>query len=137
MLPYILLLLFSLLCIIRHDINRNRKGIKVSVCLLLLYAILLSGLSYRIGGDIYNYTRTYDSLPNLSEFQWNDISEYVYQPFYMYLCAIGKSISEKFYVSHLLQSALVCSTIFYFIWKRTRFPFTGILIFLSCYYFLL
>lgn len=134
MLPYLFLLFLNLLCIVMYDVHKIRGGASFFYVLICVYAILLSGFSYRIGGDIYNYMNTYDTLPSLKEFKWSECDEYPYQPFYMLLCAISKSLSPDFWVFHLMQSTIVCTVVFRFILKRTHFHFTGALMFLGLFY---
>lgn len=134
MLPYILFLSISLFCIYFFDVKGQKKGAGFFYAVLLLYAILLSGLSYRIGTDIYNYSSSYDELPDMSEFKWEQWFDYNYQPFYVLLCSVSRSISHDFYILHLFQSAIVCTVMFAFIHWRTKYHFTGLFVFITIAY---
>lgn len=133
MLPYIGLLLLSIFCVWFYDVRKQKVGKQLCYLLLWAYTILLSGLSYRIGADIYNYQNSYDNMPNFHELNRSDLSNSLY-PLFLLLCAFCRSISKDFYVFHLFQSIIVCSGVFYFICQRTQYRFIGVCIFITLFY---
>lgn len=133
MLPYIGLLFTSLFCVWLYDVKRKKSGKLFCYLLLLVYTILLSGLSYRIGADIYNYSNSYDYVPRFSELSWSDLTNSLY-PLFLLFCALCRSISQEFYVLHLFQSAIICSVIFFFIYRKTQYCFMGVCIFVTLFY---
>ena len=133
MLSYIGLLLISLFCAWFYYVKGQKTGKHFCYLLLWAYAILLSGLSYRIGADIYNYSNSYDNVPSFPELSWSDLSNSLY-PLFLLFCALCRSISQEFYVLHLFQSTIVCSVIFFFIYRRTQYRFIGVCIFITLFY---
>ena len=135
MLPYIILFVTSLLGVVQYDINRHNRTKKIAWYFLFCYVILLVGLRYRVGSDTLVYIWGYDRLPSWGELNWSEIWSYEFQPLYVLLCAIAKSISPDFTVLQILHAFIINSCIFYFIRKNTQYPFTGLFLYFFLYFF--
>lgn len=136
MLPYIILFVTSLLGVVQYDINRHNRTKKIAWYFLFCYVILLVGLRYRVGSDTLVYIWGYDRLPSWGELNWSEIWSYEFQPLYVLLCAIAKSISPDFTVLQILHAFIINSCIFYFIRKNTQYPFTGLFLYFFLYFFI-
>ena len=112
MLPYIILFVTSLLGVVQYDINRHNRTKKIAWYFLFCYVILLVGLRYRVGSDTLVYIWGYDRLPSWGELNWSEIWSYEFQPLYVLLCAIAKSISPDFTVLQILHAFIINSCIF-------------------------
>ncbi len=135
MLLYIIPFVLTILSSIKYDINRkNDIWEKYGLLFLFVYLILLIGLRYKVGGDTINYMGDYDWRVPLSQYKlsFND----KFQPGYIILCSLGKSISPDFYVFQLIHSALLNTLLFLFIKNNTKYVYTSLgIIFLTCYFY--
>ncbi|WP_369683354.1 EpsG family protein, partial [uncultured Muribaculum sp.] len=135
MLLYIIPFVLTILSSIKYDINRkNDIWEKYGLLFLFVYLILLIGLRYEVGGDTINYMGDYDWRVPLSQYKlsFND----KFQPGYIILCSLGKSISPDFYVFQLIHSALLNTLLFLFIKNNTKYVYTSLgIIFLTCYFY--
>lgn len=134
MLVYIIPFIYCLACIYYFDYLKNRSQATVFYNALLVYLILLAGLSYRIGGDSGFYMEGFRDIPDLSQLNERSFDVTSYQPFYFLLCVVCKTIEPEIWFMHLCQSWIVCAVMFHFIKKRTRYIFTGALLFMACMY---
>ncbi len=136
MLAYIIPLFICILAIIQYDVGNHKTYRHIAWFALFVYAVLLSGLRYRVGGDTITYMADYDRLPTLDDFSFFE-NTLGYQPLYRLLCAICRSISDEFYVLQFFHALLVNSCIFYFIHSRTKdtgYRFTALLLYFFLYY---
>nr|WP_297901345.1 EpsG family protein [uncultured Parabacteroides sp.] len=129
MYPYLILFFFAL-CALFCD-KRYKKFLFNT---LLWYSILLSGLRYRVGLDTLNYMLFYSDIPTWNTFSVDDFYNFSYQPFYLLLCVLAKSISSDFYVLQLIQAILVNCAFFWFAKKYSNYPFLYIFLYLCTYY---
>ena len=56
---YLVLFTLLFLCIIIYDLESNKQYKRLAFLIILVYLILLSGLSYRIGSDTVAYMEEY------------------------------------------------------------------------------
>ena len=98
---------------------------------------LIFGLRYRVGLDTINYMGVFDDIPDISSFFKIDWAENRYEPGFILLLIICKSIIKDFWFAQLIIAGLTTSFIFIFLYKHCRNPFIGILIYyiLAMFYF--
>ncbi|MDE6577706.1 MAG: EpsG family protein [Muribaculaceae bacterium] len=113
----------------KHTSSKKRYLLWIVIC---VYMILLIGLRFEVGGDTLSYMGDYQWRPSLSEWELNFLDKY--QPGYTLLCAVGKSLSNEFYVFQLIHATIFNVLLFYFIKKYTRYIFAAFIsVFLCCY----
>ncbi len=133
MIPYIIPLILTSIGCIRYDVNQKKDvGDMCLKIFLLIYFILLIGLRYKVGGDTINYMGDYDWRVSLKYWSFNFLDKF--QPGYTFLCAIGKSISNEFYVFQLIHAFILNGFLAYWIYKKSKFVYSAFLaLFLTCY----
>lgn len=120
-----------------HYDLRGRKGMGRTILytFLFVYLILLIGLRYEVGGDTINYMGYYVWLDDLSKWKFTLADDrFGFQPLFLLLCAIGKSISPDFYVFQFIHIVLFNTLFFLFIFKFTPYRFWALFVsFVVCY----
>lgn len=81
--------------------------------------ILVAGLRLIVGGDTQTYMNDFDRYPTLEEFTIFHFALFRYQPLWILLNVIAKSIYPEFFVLQLILSAIVNPVTFYVIQKET------------------
>ena len=127
---FIILLILLFLLSYNFDIkgvkDKNSRWYKI----LLILFILLSGFRYRIGGDSIAYLYYYyNTIPYLSDFCFEEFHEYHYEPFFLLLNMIVKSLGCKFFVVQFIHAIVVNVLIFKYFKKHSQFPFLCVLIY--------
>ncbi len=102
----------------------------IFILFIAVYIILLMGLRYRVGMDTLNYMSNYNFAPTLKEFNNLDFSETRFEPGYLLLCSLCKSITPDFWLLQLLHSLILCICVFKFIKKNVINPFIGIAVYM-------
>ena len=85
-------------------------------CILL---ILVAGLRLVVGGDTQTYMSDYDRYPTLDEFTIFHFALFRYQPLWILLNVLAKTIYPEFYVLQLILACVVNPVTFYIIKKET------------------
>lgn len=134
MIVYIIPTLFCIFWIYTYDYRKNQKGKKERYYFLCMYLAIISGLSYKVGGDSGFYMDSYNYIPTFNKLKLSDFKETTYQPLYFLLCVICKSLTPKIWLMHLIQSYIVCYAYFKFIRQNTYYIFTGAFMFMTCIY---
>lgn len=98
----------------------------LAVGFLCVYMILLMGLRYRVGLDTINYMSSFSQLPSWHSFAHSNIFENRFEPGYMAICILCKSVSKDFWLVQLIFSAITNIGIFVFIYRYCKNPFWGI-----------
>ena len=81
-------------------------------CILL---ILVAGLRLVVGGDTQTYMSDYDRYPTLDEFTIFHFALFRYQPLWILLNVLAKTIYPEFYVLQLILACVVNPVTFYII----------------------
>lgn len=126
---YILLLIIT---VIFSSIN-YRLTSRTRICFILflgIFMILLMGLRYRVGIDTLNYIDKYDTSPTFKELFQIDFSTTRFEPGYLFLCSLCRSITHDFWLLQLVHSLLLTTSVYIFIYKNTYNPFSGIAIYI-------
>lgn len=127
---YFILLIFITIATYQFDYLKKRRNRQVCYYMILLVLILVAGFRYRVGLDTVRYENQYEYIPSISEIDLADFNNNAYDPLYLLLASIAKSISSEFWVLQLLQALLVNVIVFRFIKLNTENIFFGVL----CYY---
>jgi hypothetical protein len=130
---YIIIFLFLFLSAIHYDVN----GYKVNNYLVFIWwliFVLLAGLRYRVGCDTFSYMLSYKTIPTIENLTYKQLVSNVYQPFWVILSSLCKSVSKDFTFFQLVHAVIANSIIFYFIRKNSIYFFTGILFYFIFYY---
>lgn len=96
-------------------------------CILL---ILVAGLRLVVGGDTQTYMSDYDRYPTLDEFTIFHFALFRYQPLWILLNVLAKTIYPEFYVLQLILACVVNPVTFYIIQKETDKKFEVAVVFL-------
>ena len=126
---YFVVYIYLLLMVIRYDVLGKKQGFLWNYIFLFLVLTFVAGFRYRLGTDTigYFYSFNYDTLP-LSYLKMEDVFQSKNQPFWVILCSFCKSFGN-FVLLQVLVSLLSNSSIFYFVFKVSKKPFTVILIY--------
>lgn len=125
---YLVLLLVILLGVVRYDFSMNKPHHKeVYYNYILLFFILMSGLSYKVGSDINAYMAefsimNYDTLIGANLFLLANK-----QPLWLLFENICKTIADNFAFMKLVISIFVCITFFRFYRTCTLYRFSALL----------
>lgn len=132
MFPYIVIVIYCLIGIFLFDLsNRLRYRTSFYIGLSVLMTLII-GLRFEVGGDTLNYMGDYIWRKPLSRWEFTFVD--MFQPGYTFLCAVGKSVSNEFYVFQLIHATILNICLFVFIWKNTKYIFTSILLIFISYY---
>lgn len=125
---YLIIIIFTFLCAIFD--RRMAKDIKIfSICLILIYVILLMGFRYRVGIDTMNYMSGYKHMPTFENLIHFDFNSTRIEPGYIFIAALCKSFTNEFWLMQLVMAAITDTCIFIFIYRYCKNPFIGILLF--------
>lgn len=94
------------------------------------YLVLLMGLRFRVGIDTLNYMSSYDSVPELKKVFDIDFSTARFEPGYILLCSLCRSITPDFWLLQCVHSLILNGCVFYFLHKNTTNIFTGICVYI-------
>lgn len=123
MILYLIPYLITLLAAIQYDIGGHRRPLGLWNA-LFVYLVLLIGLRYMTGGDSYNYWRFFQDIDVFGK--WNFSLEEKYQPLFLLLMSISKSIYPDFMTFQLIHALIVNVCLFYFIAKYTQYRFAAL-----------
>ncbi|MBD5278995.1 MAG: EpsG family protein [Bacteroides sp.] len=127
---YLIALIFAILgAVINSRISPTmRKSIFVT---LGVYMILIIGFRYKVGVDTLNYMREYRFIPTIDQLFSGDYTVKTrYEPGYLLICSLCKSISSQFWPVQIVISLLTTSGIFIFIYRNCKNIFLGVMFFI-------
>lgn len=132
---YFVVFLYLLFGVIIYDTYEKKRYFKFHYAVLYVLFTLIAGVRWRLGVDTVNYMHyfAYDMLP-LSELSLKYIVESKFQPFWLLLNALCKSI-DSFTLLQILTSAFFHGAVFCFFYRCCRKPFTALSIFFIYNYF--
>lgn len=135
MILYLILFSFVAFTAIQCDVKRKKRFRKLYYLLIYIFVISLIGFRYRVGIDTLNYMLSYKQIPTLSSFSFTDFLSFNYQPFYLILCIIARSISPDFFIIQLFHTIILNFCVFHFIKNNSNYPFWGLFFYLIMYFF--
>lgn len=96
-------------------------------CVLL---ILVAGLRLVVGGDTQTYMSDFDRYPTIDEFTIFHFALFRYQPLWILLNVLAKSIYPEFFVLQIILACIVNPVTFYIIKKETDKKFEVAIVYL-------
>lgn len=96
-------------------------------CVLL---ILVAGLRLVVGGDTQTYMSDFDRYPTIDEFTIFHFALFRYQPLWILLNVLAKSIYPEFFVLQIILAGIVNPVTFYIIKKETDKKFEVAIVYL-------
>lgn len=131
---YIAILILLIILSYNYDYQKKDKGKSFWFNTVLIILILVAGLRYRLGVDTIRYEMSFSDIPTLSNLIGFDFDKENYDPLYLILSSLARTISSEFWVMQLLQAILVNTVIFRFIKLNTKNIFLGALLYYVCLY---
>lgn len=126
---YLFPFILSLFFLIKFDFNKKITGANFCYNLLLIVLILIAGLRYKVGGDSLNYFEYFDEIPYLNALPNYDFINSPYDPFWIALSSISKTLINDFAFFQLIHAVIINTIIFWFIKKYTGFRFTAVFLY--------
>ena len=132
MLLYLIPIFIFLIGVLICDVGKETKYSLSLMLISFLYMTLLIGLRFEVGGDTLNYMGDYGCRVPLSDWEPTFIDKF--QPGYVFLCSLAKSISPEFYVFQILHVFLLNLLIFIFVYRNAEYKFAALTtVYLICY----
>lgn len=126
----LLLLLYGL----RYDFSIRSKSADNYYIFECMTLVLLMGLRYHVGGDSIRYESYFEYSSDLKDIIANGISYGGFQPLWIILQGISKTIIDDFVFFQFVHCSIVISCIFYLANKHSRHRFTFVALFYFLYY---
>ena len=131
---YFLIFVFLLLLVLNFDLSRSKSNGNFWYRVAGLTLILVSGLRYKVGGDTLAYFDFFDSYPLITELKGYDFLNSRWDPMWVVISSISKSIFNDFTFFQLIHSIFINVVIFRFIKQNTQFKFTAVLVYYLFFY---
>ena len=136
---YLLSILLCVTLAITYDIVGYQKNKQFWYRVLLLWFILVSGLQYCVGTDIFDYLNFYKSF-NMSSFKLSDLGYYMdnqKQPGWIILIYLSKLITDDFILIKIIQATFINVALFSFFRREAKHIFLCVLIYALLSYLVL
>jgi len=131
---YLIVFIYLLVFVVKFDINKKEEGADFTYYTVLVVFIAIAGLRYKVGGDSLVYYETFKEIPLLFDLFDYDFSETRYDPLWIILSSLSKSIIDDFAFFQFLHAIIVNVIIFRFIKQYTVYRFTAIFLYFSGFY---
>ena len=123
-----LIIIFCLPSILKHKVPFFGSNTWYwGQCVLL---ILVAGLRLVVGGDTQTYMSDFDRYPTIDEFTIFHFALFRYQPLWILLNVLAKSIYPEFFVLQIILACIVNPVTFYIIQKETDKKFEVAIVYL-------
>lgn len=135
---YLLLLLFIVIGIYHFDFKNNKYLKKEYFLFISLLLILISGLSYRLGGDVIVYMREYELYSgNFSDlFNLQYLRSYgSYMPGWVFINTLFQCLGLKFWTFKLCHAFFINIVLLFIVKKYSKYTFLGVLLYLLLLYY--
>lgn len=134
---YLIISFFILICILKYDLYGNTKNKGICIGLITIILVLVSGFSYRIGGDGINYLNEYKDYGTISDLSIDYFGRYSlrYMPGWIVLCTVCKSITSSYWFFKLVHALIVNIAFVRTIKTNAQYVFTGIFLYFVLIYF--
>ncbi|MFP7655879.1 EpsG family protein [Chryseobacterium proteolyticum] len=133
---YLLVFIYLFLLSIFFDFFKVKGPRNFFYYLSMIILILIAGLRWRVGGDSLIYQDKFETFI-FPIFQFTKIKflEIGWEPGYLLVNSLSKSIVPEFWFFQLLQSIFINTILFRFFKRYTPYYFTAILLYGIFYYF--
>lgn len=138
MFAYIVILVILVGCFLQFDCNsisfKNNKVAQQWFVIVEILLISFAALSYRVGCDTNRYYDTFFYFPTFDNFRVSNLWDTRYEPLWVLLNVIFRSLSNSFYPIYALGIIIINIQIFRFIKKYCKMPFLAVLLYYSIMY---
>lgn len=132
---YLFIIIILILLTYHYDFKKNKSHRLEWYALMCIIFILVAGLRYRMGFDTPAYEYAYKNFPSISALTEYDFSYSRYNPGFIILGSIAKSISNEFFVLQLIHATLINTVVFIFFKNNSSNIFFCILLYFLTLYF--
>jgi len=133
---YLLVFIFLLLLSVFFDFLQVKGPKKFFYYLSMIILILIAGLRWKVGGDSITYQSRFETLIYpIDQFFNIRFLEIGWEPGYILINSIAKSIVSEFWFFQLIHASFVNIIIFRFFKRYTPYYFTAVLFYSFFYYF--
>lgn len=116
-----------------YDYRGHRKGYLFWYWCTGIYLVCIAGFRWRLGGDTYFYMNWFDIVPTIDNLTIVFFALQRYEPLFVILASICKTIYPEFWLLQFVQASIVTSVVFWFINRETKHIFSGV----AFYFFIL
>jgi len=128
-----LMLIFPLIFV--YDVSTNKVGERFWYNFVVFILICIAGLRYKVGGDTLEYFNSFtNQVPTLGNLSAATFLQIRYEPFWILLNSICKTISNDFVLLQFVHAIFVNVVISRFFRKYTQFRFSSLLVYYLFYY---
>lgn len=103
---------------------------KIYLGIILTYIVILLGLRYRVGIDTITYMNAFKHIKTLPAFWHSDIFGQKYEPGYLFVCSLCKTICKEFWFLQMVMATITNTCIFIFLYRNTKNVFAGLILYL-------
>lgn len=100
---YFLLFVYLFYLVVKYDILDRKRNKRIHFYVIIILLILISGFRYRLGTDTYSYINEFERYPDLFHLTIEDFSNFRYQPFWILLNSIGKTLGSFIFVQFVVS----------------------------------
>lgn len=127
---YLVFLIVLFIQTVFYDFLNNRGRDKFWWYLNLVFFIALAGFRWQVGGDTLTYQEAFETSSfTVGNFFSNNVFAIGWEPGFLFLMAICKSIINDFWFFQIVHATIVNIVIFRFIFRYSPFKFFGLLIY--------
>lgn len=129
---YLILLFFILIGVFLYDIKKYKKKKVEYFYFIFILMSLITGLSYRLGGDIINYIYEYDEYVSIFDNKVNFLYFFSFHdrmPLWVFFNVLFRTIDAEFYLFHLFQVCMINFAVCSVLKKYTNCSFCSILLY--------
>lgn len=100
---YFLLFIYLFYLVVKYDVLGGDKYKWHHFHVVLVLLILVSGFRYRLGTDTHAYMNDFVRYPDLFHLTLDDFSDFRYQPFWILLNCVGKTLGSFVFVQIIIS----------------------------------
>lgn len=135
---YFFVLLSLVFSSILFDFNVSKRQFDKLYWFYLLVFILIAGLRWKVGGDSLSYERSFENeIPNLNEISFEFISTFQWEPLFVLLVSLCKTIVNEFWFFQFVHAVFVNIILFVFIKKYASKKYVALIVYAFFFYFYL
>ena len=131
---YFIIFIFLFFLVLNFDFGVKKTSDNFWYKIAGLTLILVSGLRYKVGGDTLAYFDFFESYPSFSELKHYDFTTSRWDPMWVILSAISKSIYNDFTLFQIIHATFINLIVFKFVKNNTQYKFTAVLIYYLFFY---
>jgi len=131
---YVFIFLIFFVCIFTLNSNKKKTNLLfyIILCFILIFIV---AFRYKIGNDSQIYEDEFKKYPDIFNLHISTFSYSNYQPLWIILNSIIRTISPNFVFFQIFQSIFVNTVIFSFLYKYSKKPFISLFLYFSLYFY--